>query len=94
MVFSVVYLISDLIEVTQGDFSTFRLSLTYVAEAAIPLFVLGLYAVQRPRIGRLGLFGATLFAYSYVFFTGTVLNACRSLGRRTITPSRRSSALG
>jgi hypothetical protein len=75
VVFSAVYVISDLIEVAQGDFSTFRLSLTYVAEAAIPLFVIGFYAVQRPRIGRLGLFGATAFAYSYVFFTGTVLYA-------------------
>lgn len=70
--FTAVYLISDLMEVAQGDFSILRLSLTYVGEAAIPLFVIGLYAVQRPRIGRLGLFGATAFSYSYVFFTGTV----------------------
>ncbi|MEA2593242.1 MAG: hypothetical protein QOD62_3073 [Actinomycetota bacterium] len=75
VVFSAVYVISDVIEVSQGRFSTFRLSLTFVAEAAIPLFVIGLYAVQRPRIGRLGLFGATAFAYSYVFFTGSVLYA-------------------
>jgi hypothetical protein len=73
--FSALYLISDLIEVAQGNFSTLRLSLTYVAEAAIPLFVVGLYAVQRPRIGRLGLVGAVAYAYSYVFFTGTVLYA-------------------
>jgi hypothetical protein len=73
--FTGVYLISDVIEVVQGNFSTFRLSLTYVGEAAIPLFVVGLYAVQRPQIGRLGLFGAITFAYSYVFFTGTVLYA-------------------
>jgi len=37
--------------------------------------VIGLYAVQRPRIGRLGLFGAAAFAYSYVFFTSTVVYA-------------------
>jgi len=75
IVFSAIYLISDLIEVAQGNFSTFRLSLTCVGEAMIPLFVLGLYAAQRPRIGRLGLFGAVAYAYSYVFFTGTVLYA-------------------
>lgn len=75
IVFSAAYFVSDLIEVAQGDFSTGRLSLTYVGEAAIPIFVIGLYAVQRPRIGRLGLFGATAYAYSYVFFTGTVLYA-------------------
>jgi hypothetical protein len=73
--FSAVYFISDLMEVVQGNFSTFRLSLTYVGEAAIPLFVIGLYAVQRPRIGRLGLFGALAYAYSYVFFTSTVVYA-------------------
>jgi hypothetical protein len=75
IVFSALYLIADVVEVLQGDFTTFRLSLTYLGEAAIPLFVTGLYAVQRPWIGRLGLFGAVAFAYSYVFFTGTVLYA-------------------
>jgi hypothetical protein len=52
-------------QVAQGGFSTFRLALTYAGEAAIPLFVIGLYAVQRPRIGRLGLAGAVAYAYSY-----------------------------
>jgi hypothetical protein len=75
VVFTAVYFISDLIEVAQGGFSTFRLSLTYAGEAAIPIFVIGLYAVQRPRIGRLGLFGAIAFAYAYVFFTSTVVYA-------------------
>ena len=56
--FSTVYLASDVLEVGQGHFSIVRLALTYAGEAAIPLFVLGLYALQRPRIGRLGLFGA------------------------------------
>jgi hypothetical protein len=73
--FSVVYWLSDVVEVVQGDFSTLRLCLTYAGEAAIPLFVVGLYAAQRPRIGGLGLFGAVAFAYSYVFFTSTVMYA-------------------
>jgi hypothetical protein len=73
--FTALYLISDLIEVAQGGFSTFRLSLTYAGEAAIPLFVLGLYAVQRPRIGRLGIAGAVAYAYAYVFFSSTVVYA-------------------
>lgn len=73
--FSALYFISDLIEVAQGGFSTARLVLTYLGEAAIPLFVVGLYAAQRPRIGRLGLFGAVAYAYSYVFFTATVVYA-------------------
>jgi len=73
--FSAVYLASDILEIGQGQFSTLRLALTYAGEAAIPLFVLGLYALQRPRIGRLGLFGAVAYAYSYVFFASTVVYA-------------------
>jgi hypothetical protein len=73
--FSALYFVSDVLELVQGGFSTPQLVLTYVAEAAIPVFVLGLYAVQRPHIGALGLWGAVGYAYAYVFFTGTVLLA-------------------
>jgi hypothetical protein len=75
VVFSALYFASDVWEGLQGGFSTPQLVLTYVAEAAIPLFVLGLYAVQRPHIHALGLLGAAGYAYAYVFFTGTVLLA-------------------
>ena len=75
VVFSALYFISDLIELAQGGFSTVQLALTYAAEAAIPLFVVGLYAVQRPWIGRLGLIGAVAYAYSFIFFTSTVVFA-------------------
>jgi hypothetical protein len=71
--FSVLYLLSDLIELAQGGFSTPQLALTYAAEAAIPLFVLGLFAMQRPQIGLLGLVGAVTYAYTFVFFTSTVV---------------------
>jgi hypothetical protein len=73
--FSVLYLVSDVIELAQGGFSTLQLALTYAAEAAIPLFVLGLFAVQRPRIGALGFLGAVAYAYTFVFFTSTVVYA-------------------
>jgi hypothetical protein len=72
VVFSVLYFLSDVIELAQGGFSTGQLVLTYTTEAAIPLFVIGLYAVQRPQIGRLGLAGAVGYAYAFIFFTGTV----------------------
>ena len=75
LVFSCLYFASDLLELATGGFTTSQLVLTYLAEAVIPLFVLGLYAVQRPRIGTLGLVGAIGYAYAYVFFTGTVLLA-------------------
>jgi hypothetical protein len=73
IVFSALYFLSDLIELAHGGFSTPQLVLTLAAEAAIPLFVIGLYVLQRPRIGRLGFIGAMGYAYSFVFFTGTVL---------------------
>jgi hypothetical protein len=47
VVFSALYFISDLIEWAQGGFSTAQLALTYAAESAIPLFVVGSAAVDR-----------------------------------------------
>jgi hypothetical protein len=73
--FSLLYFVSDLMELAHDGFSHTQLVLTYLAEAAIPVFVLGLYAVQRPHIGALGLVGAIGYSYAYVFFTGTVLLA-------------------
>lgn len=73
--FSMLYLLSDVIELAQGGFSPAQLVLTYVSEAAIPLFVIGIYAAQRPSIGRLGLIGAVGYAYTFVFFTSTVVLA-------------------
>jgi hypothetical protein len=75
IVFSVVYFASDAIEAAQGGFSAGQLWLTLIAEAAIPVFVVGLALVQRPRLGRLGWAGAATYAYSYVFFTFTVVYA-------------------
>jgi hypothetical protein len=75
VVFSGLYFISDLIELTQGGFSTPQLILTLMAEAAIPFFVIGFYVLQRPRIGLLGRATAILYAYTFAFFTGTVVFA-------------------
>jgi hypothetical protein len=87
LVFSTLYLLSDVIEAVLGGFSTSQLWLTLVAEAAIPAFIVGLYIVQRPQIGRLGRVSALAYAYSYVFFTGTVVYAL-------IDGSRDYNALG
>jgi hypothetical protein len=75
VVFSALYFVSDLVEARQGGFSDGQLWLTLVAEAAVPFFVVGLAIAQRPRIGRLGMWSALAYAYSYVFFTGTVVYA-------------------
>ena len=71
--FSIAYFASDAIEAAQGGFSTGQLVLTLIAEAAIPFFVLGLYVVQLPRIGRLGAWGAAGYAIAYLFFVWTVI---------------------
>jgi hypothetical protein len=71
--FSIAYFVSDAIEAVQGGFSTGQLVLTLIAEAAIPFFVVGLYLVQRPPIGRLGAWGAAGYAVAYGFFVWTVI---------------------
>jgi hypothetical protein len=75
IVFSLLYWVSDLIEADQGGFSEGQLWLTLIAEAAIPPIVVGLWWVQRERLGRLGTIGAFAYAYAYVFFTFTVVYA-------------------
>ncbi len=75
LAFSALYLLSDVIEAIQGGFSGGQLWLTLIAEAAIPALVIGLYFVQRPAIGRIGALSAFAYAYSFVFFTGTVVYA-------------------
>jgi hypothetical protein len=72
---SVLYFVSDVIEAIQGGFSEGQLWLTLVAEAVIPIFVIGLAAAQHPRLSRLGDLSAVAYAYSFVVFTGTVVYA-------------------
>jgi hypothetical protein len=49
--------------------------MTLAAEVTIPMVVVGLYRAQRPAIGAAGKWGALLYAYTFVFFTGTVIYA-------------------
>jgi hypothetical protein len=72
---SALYFLSDVIEVIHGGFSVGQLWLTLVAEAAIPVFVVGLAILSGPQLGRLGQFCALAYAYSYVVFSGTVVYA-------------------
>jgi len=62
--FSALYWLSDLIEAVQGGFSDWQLVITLIAEAAIPFMVIGVYLVQRPRIGLLGLVSSIGYAYA------------------------------
>ena len=91
LVFSGLYFLSDAIEAAQGGFSVSQLWLTLVAEAAIPMFVVGLAKIHGRSFGRLGWAAAWAYAYSYVFFTGTVVYA---LVRHTPTYAELSDQLG
>jgi predicted Na+-dependent transporter len=75
LVSSVVYFLSDFVEAVEGGFSVPQLWMTLVGEVLVPLFVVGLCVVQRPRLGWLGRIGAYVYAYSFLFFTGTVIYA-------------------
>jgi hypothetical protein len=75
LTFSVLYFLSDVIEVVQGGFSVGQLWLTLAAEVAIPMFVVGFAVLYRQRLGGLGLVSAVAYAYSYVAFSGTVVYA-------------------
>lgn len=71
--FPLVYLLSDLIEVAQGEFTILGLTMTYVGEAGFPLFVIALCALFRTQIPWWGLMGGIAYAYSFIFFTSTVV---------------------
>jgi hypothetical protein len=75
LAFSVLYFASDVVEAAQGEFSTWQLWLTLIAEIAIPFFVIGLWWIKRDELGKIGKFSAFLYAYAYVFFTFTVIYA-------------------
>jgi hypothetical protein len=72
---SALYFLSDVIEVIQGGFSEGQLWLTFAAEAAIPIFVVGLAILYQQRLGRLGQVSAWSYAYAYLVFTGTAVYA-------------------
>lgn len=73
---SLLYFCSDVVEVAQGGFSTGQLWLTLIAEATIPVFVIG-FAVTRTQrpLGWVGDLSAIVYAYAFLYFTGTVVYA-------------------
>ena len=60
-------------ELASGRLYTAQLVVTYLAEASIPFFVLGLNSVQQPRAGWVGLLGAVMYGAAFVGFSATVL---------------------
>ena len=71
--FSALYVVSDVIELAAGGLTTGQLIVTYVAEASIPFYVLGLNSLQQPRGGWPSLVGALMYSAAFVGFSATVL---------------------
>lgn len=67
--------LTDAWEWAQGGFSDVQLWLNYAAFLPLPAILIGLYACQRPRISRLGLAGALLYGFAFVYFAYTTLYA-------------------
>jgi hypothetical protein len=73
IVFSALYVVSDVMELAAGGLYTGQLIVTYLAEVAIPFFVLGLNSLQQPRGGWPSLVGALMYGVAFVGFSATVL---------------------
>ena len=70
-----VHTLTDVAEWTYGGFSAPLLWANYLAFLVIPFLMVGLYAVQRPRIGSVGLVGALLYGASFIYFAHTSMFA-------------------
>ena len=76
VVSSMLYFGSDVVEVVQGRFSTGQLWLTLIAEATIPVFVIGFAVIRTQRpLGWVGDLSAIVYAYAFLYFTRTVVYA-------------------
>ncbi len=71
----VIHTLTDVAEWIDGGFSATHLWTNYVAFLLLPFLMLGLYLVQRPKIGLLGLAGSVLYGASFVYFAHTSLYA-------------------
>lgn len=68
------HLLSDVME-WQSGFSPTQLWTNYVAFVIMLFMIIGLYAVQRPRINIMGLVGAVLYGISFIYFASTTMYA-------------------
>jgi hypothetical protein len=69
---------TDLLEWLQGGFSPLHLWLNYIAFLPVPAIMIGLYAVQRPRVSFPALVGAVLYGFAFMYFAFTTLFALES----------------
>lgn len=66
---------TDVAEWYRGGFSPVQLWLNYAAFVPMPWLLLGVYAVQVPRLGAVGLVGALLYGVAFAYFGHTTMYA-------------------
>lgn len=69
------HMATDIWEVVGSGFSPPQLVLNYLAFVLMPFLMMGLYAVQSPRIKWPGLLGALLYGAAFVYFAHSTLSA-------------------
>lgn len=69
------HLLSDILEWVNGGFSQLQLLLNYIGFLPMPFLMIGLYAVQCPKIKWFGLLGSVLYGVAFIYFTHTTLYA-------------------
>jgi hypothetical protein len=75
MIAPILHILSDLLELMNGGFSQIQLLINYAGFLPMPFVILGLYTIQRPRIGWLGAIGSLLYSIAFIYFTHTTLYA-------------------
>lgn len=70
---SLLHIASDVMEWAGGGFSPAQLGINYAAFLMMPFCMMGLCAVQWPKIGRLGLAGAGLYSIAFIYFAHTTM---------------------
>jgi len=70
-----IHTLTDFAEWIADGFSAPQLWANYFAFVVLPFLMVGLYAVQRPKIGALGLIGSLIYGASFVYFAHTTLYA-------------------
>lgn len=73
--FPLLHTLTDVMEWITAGFTNFQLWLNYAAFLPLPAVIIGLYALQHPAIGSLGLIGALLYGFSFIYFAHTSLYA-------------------
>lgn len=69
------HLLSDALEWIGRGFSPAQLWLSYLGFVLVPVVMVGLYAVQRPRVPPGALLGAVVYGAAFVYFAHTALYA-------------------